>query len=98
MRVELSPAVFAAAAAAAVNQREQISDTGKCQSNPVWTREFDEASSRYFLHNKGTGESKWENEGGRYSQYETDEGVTYYVPEGGGESVWYLPENAEIVQ
>ena len=65
---------------------------------PVWTREFDEASSRYFLHNKGTGESKWENEGGRYSQYETDEGVTYYVPEGGGESVWYLPENAEIVQ
>jgi len=96
--VELSPAVFAAAAAAAVNQREQISDTGKCQSNPVWTREFDEASSRYFLHNKGTGESKWENEGGRYSQYETDEGVTYYVPEGGGESVWYLPENAEIVQ
>ena len=69
------------------------------QCNPVAkTRQFDEVSSRYFLHNKDTGESKWENEGGRYSQYETDEGVTYYVPEGGGESVWYLPENAEIVQ
>ena len=63
-----------------------------------WTRQFDKASSRHFLHNKSTGESKWEREGDRYSQYETDEGVTYYVPEGGGESVWYLPENAEIVQ
>ena len=69
------------------------------QCNPVAkTRQFDEVSSRHFLRNKGTGESKWENEGGRYLQYETDKGVAYYVPEGGGESVWRLPKNAEIVQ
>ena len=30
----------------------------------------------------------------RYSQYMTAEGVPYYVPEDGGDSVWHIPENA----
>ena len=76
-----------------------------------WTREFDKAQSRFFLHNKATGESKWveADEPGvvkeepvqrkRYSVFETDTGDTYFVPEAGdGETLWDLPEGAETVQ
>ena len=33
----------------------------------------------------------------QFWRYETEEGVNYYVPELGGEAVWHLPENAELV-
>ena len=33
----------------------------------------------------------------RFLMYETDEGDNYYVPELGGDAVWQLPDNAELV-
>ena len=91
-------------------QKPICAGTNPLLSAPVgsWTREFDETSSRFYLHNKGTGESKWAeaDETGepvqrkhRYSVFETDAGDTYFVPESGdGETLWDLPEGAEVVQ
>ena len=77
-----------------------------------WVRHFDNSSSRYYLHNVETGETSWEDPssshpgsaeelGGhraRYVQHETGEGTPYFVPESGeGETVWILPEGAELV-
>lgn len=63
-----------------------------------WTRLFDEGSSRFYLYDEETGHSKWE-EKVRYVQQESADGTKYYVPESGsGESVWYLPDFAELVQ
>ena len=75
-------------------------------SDAGWSRHFDEVSGSYFYCDEGTGETKWEeseeeSEEGmvmRYYLEETLDGEFYYVPESGdGESVWHLPEGAELV-
>ena len=76
-------------------------------------RHFDKSSSRYYWHNRETGDSTWEDDpspshlgaaeehGGRrarYMQHETHEGDVYFVPESGqGKTLWFLPEGAELV-
>jgi len=77
-----------------------------------WVRHLDNSSSRYYWYNGETGESSWEEPSSshpgsaeelgvhraRYVQHETGEGVSYFVPESGeGETVWILPEWAELV-
>ena len=87
--------------------------TESAASEPAkWVMHLDDSSSRYYWHNGETGESSWEDPssshpgpaeelGGlraRYVLHETGEGTPYFVPESGeGETLWILPEGAELV-
>ena len=76
-----------------------------------WLRHYDEASARWYLNNRETGESKWEGEKEdtvpslekrkkkRYSEYMTSEGKSFFVSESGdGETVWELPADGTLAQ